>query len=382
MGRDSDVIDRWLDALPGGADLPFWPPPDTLYSVARLYDGLSLDDPASWHKVWDTLVFDWTIGSDGKPRSLDPVETVATRLHDAAMDRLVRDFIDHENSCTIGFMGGHDILRTAVAYIRVARIASELRRRDFKIVTGGGPGLMEAANLGAFLAPFTDDEFNWAIKTLRAEPDYGSSRDKAVSEKQKSGWVQTAAVVRERLLGDWAAEPKPGGESLGIPTWYYGSEPPNLFASASGKYFMNSLREDGLVSVANSGLVFGKGSAGTVQEVFQNASYNYYRGKDKDGKDVDPTPMVFLDIDFWNPGPVTDAAAGAPLDAKRKPVFPLVQKLAADASPPFTDSLMLSSDPDEITEFLSAQNAHRVKPARHADLRLSRVNSVAAGRER
>src|SRR5579872_4608378 len=85
-----------------------------------------------------------------------------------------------------------------------------------------------------------------------------------------------------------AAEPKRGGDSLGIPTWYYGSEPPNLFASLAGKYFMNSLREDGLMSIANGGLVFGQGSAGTVQEVFRNASYNYYRGKD-----VAATPMVF-----------------------------------------------------------------------------------------
>jgi hypothetical protein len=42
---------------------------------------------------------------------------------------------------------------------------------------------------------------------------------------------------------------------------------------------------------------------------------------------------------------------------------------------------MLSNDPDEMTEFLSSQNAHRVKPSRRADLRLSSVYSIAAGRE-
>jgi hypothetical protein len=377
MGQDSRVIDAWLKALPGAGDLLFWPPPAALYTVADLYDGFSPDDPDSWREAWDTRVFDWTLGSDGKARELGEVETVATRLHDAAMDRLVRDFIDPANGRTIGFMGGHDVPRTDAAYARVARIARELRRRAFKIVTGGGPGLMEAANLGAFLAPFTDEAFDGAIKSLRAEPDYGSSPDKAVAQIQKTGWIRSAAEVRERLLGGWAREAKPGGESLGIPTWYYGAEPPNMFASASGKYFMNSVREDGLVSVANGGLVFGKGAAGTVQEVFQNASYNYYRGKDEDGNYVDPTPMVFLGMDFWNPGPAADAAADAPLDPRRKPVFPLVQKLSNDAVAGFSQSLMLTSDPDAVVEFLCSRNADRVGPARRADMRLSCVNALA-----
>ena len=43
----------------------------------------------------------------------------------------------------------------------------------------------------------------------------------------------------------------PESVSLGIPTWYYGNEPPNLFASHAGKYFFNSVREDGLVSIAD-----------------------------------------------------------------------------------------------------------------------------------
>jgi len=328
MAQEPPAIEAWLTALPGAADLPFWPPPTALYSVAKLHNGLSLDDPAPWRNTWDTTVFNWTLGPDGRPRSLDAAEAVATRLHDAAMDRLVCDYVDHRNSATIGFMGGHDVLRTEVAYARVARIARELRRRGFKIVTGGGPGLMEAANFGAFLAPHGEDEFGAAIEILRTAPDYGSSQDPATAEQQKSGWIHSAAEVRKTLLGGWDAQTGQGGDSLGIPTWYYGSEPPNLFASMSGKYFENSLREDGLVSVANGGLVFGKGSAGTVQEVFQNANYNYYRGEA-----VAATPMVFLDIDFWNPGPITDAAAGAPLDPKRIPVFPLIEKLSANATP-------------------------------------------------
>jgi predicted Rossmann-fold nucleotide-binding protein len=68
-------------------------------------------------------------------------------------------------------------------------------------------------------------------------------------------------------LGAFMAEPA-ASSNLGTPTWVYGSESPNLFATSVAKYFYNSLREEGLVSVANGGIVFGKGDAGTVQEVF------------------------------------------------------------------------------------------------------------------
>jgi hypothetical protein len=32
-----------------------------------------------------------------------------------------------------------------------------------------------------------------------------------------------------------------------IPTWFYGYEPPDVFASAMAKYFSNALREDVLL---------------------------------------------------------------------------------------------------------------------------------------
>jgi hypothetical protein len=362
-GSSSD-LKTWLAAFPSGTNLPFWPPPDALYAVADLYAGYSLADPDSWRQAWDTQVFEWTLDEEGKPRSFSDGEMVAARLHDAAIDRLVRRFVDPRHKVTVGFMGGHDILRTDPSYAQVGRLARELRRRDFHIVTGGGPGLMEAANFGALLAPHADAEFDAALAVLRRAPDYGASRDAATAEAHKRDWLQAAALARQTLLGRWDAPPKPGGDSLGIPTWYYGSEPPNLFATHSGKYFLNSLREDGLVSVANGGLVFSKGAAGTVQEVFQNANYNYYRGDE-----VAATPMMFLGVDFWNPSAANDAAADGELGPGRLPVFPLMQALAAHAAPPFTDSLLLSDDPDRIARFLGERNADRLKP-RLGDVRL------------
>ncbi len=362
----SQPLETWLRGLPDAEGLHFWPPPARLYTVADLYHGLVPGHANSRRRTWDARVYDWTLGPDGKPRDLTAIQTVATRLHDAAMDRLIRDFVDHDHARTVGFMGGHGVERTEPAYERFARIARTLRWRGFKIVTGGGPGLMEAANFGAFMAPHDEAAFEAAMTTLRAAPNCGNG-DAGQAEARKWAWTMAAVEVRETLLGSWSAPETPGGESLGVPTWYYGAEPPNLFASASAKYFMNSLREDGLVSIANGGLVFGKGEAGTVQEVFQNANYNYYRGAD-----ITATPMAFFGAEFWNPA----VAGEGPKDPERKPVFPLVSALAAQADHPFSGELILSDDPDEIVSFLIAHNADRERCVRCADQRLASVNAV------
>ncbi|MGI8754319.1 MAG: LOG family protein, partial [Acidimicrobiales bacterium] len=80
--------------------------------------------------------------------------------------------------------------------------------------------------------------------------------------------------------------------SIGIPTWLYGHEPPTPLASAHAKYFENSVREDGLLAIAKAGVIYAQGSAGTLQEVFQDAAQNYYGSVDGVR-----SPMVFLDLD-------------------------------------------------------------------------------------
>jgi predicted Rossmann-fold nucleotide-binding protein len=295
----SGELKNWLEQMPGRENLPFFTPPPRLYTIKDLYDGYKVDSPQSLDTVFDTRVYKWTRDGAGKIRMLNHEETVAARIHDTVMDKHVADFVDPTKRITIGFMGGHSITRTAVAFTRVARMARELRRRGFMIVTGGGPGLMEAANFGAFMAPYDDDKFLQAVNLLRQAPTYGgvcTNSKEGCSSFEKAEWLEAALRVRELVLGDWERPEEDGSSNLGIPTWFYGAEPPNMFATVAGKYFFNSLREDGLVSIANGGLIFGKGEAGTVQEIFQNSSYNYYR----DGE-MSATPMVFYDIDFWDP---------------------------------------------------------------------------------
>ena len=84
-----------------------------------------------------------------------------------------------------------------------------------------------------------------------------------------------------------------GGPSVGIPTWFYGHEPPNPFATLIAKYFQNAVREDTLLHRCNAGIVFLPGAAGTVQEIFQDACENYYAPR------AAVAPMILLGREHW-----------------------------------------------------------------------------------
>ena len=120
---------------------------------------------------------------------------------------------------------------------------------------------------------------------LAAAPAYDPSID---------AWVAAAYQVRDR----WPAAD--AGRSLSIPTWFYGHEPTNLFATMIAKYFANALREDTLLHRCRGGIVFFPGQAGTVQEIFQAVTENFYA--------AGPTlvaPMILVGVDYW-----TSSAAG------------------------------------------------------------------------
>jgi len=356
------ALDAWIAAFPAPADIPFRPKPagpgvaGGLYTVASLYDRLDPDDPGSWDRTYDHAAYAWFVDSaTGKPRRLRLAEAIAARIHDANITAAIDRHLLEGRTKVVGFMGGHGNSRRDPAYRQFAAMARTLRRKGLQIVTGGGPGLMEAANLGAFLAPFGDDELDRCLQTL-AGADHGPDQ---------AGWLRTACETRARLLGgDWKAEAPAASRNLGIPTWHYGNEPPNLFATAIGKYFYNSVREDGLVAVASGGLVFGAGAAGTVQEVFQDVTRNYYRAPGES-----PTPMVFVGRDFWDPA-AYDATTAAP-DPGRAPVYPLVLKLGADGG--FSDALVLCDDVEDMVSFLAAADLAAGDAPTIAGARLARI---------
>ncbi|MFG2028474.1 LOG family protein [Streptomyces sp. NPDC048825] len=271
--------------FPPVPDLPFDPYRGHVYTPGELF--ASLDK--GYEQTPDALAYAWfqQTKADG-----DVYASMLRSVHDDsvsdALDELLR------GTRVVGVMGGHAMARGTQAYERAARLGRALAQAGFTVATGGGPGAMEAANLGAYAAPYDDAMLEDACQLLGKASSFMPSI---------TDWARCAFEVRER----W---PK-GNHSVGIPTWFYGHEPPNAFASHIAKYFANATREDGLLARSNAGVVFLPGAAGTVQEVFDNATPNYYESRGE------PTPMVLVDRVHWT---------------ERLPVWPLLQSLARNRS--------------------------------------------------
>jgi predicted Rossmann-fold nucleotide-binding protein len=335
------------------------------YTVGDLYAGLH-EDGAGWERTPDFQGFQFFMDIEKKvPKPLSFVESAAARLHDTAQERALSDLLRERD--VVAIMGGHDFKRcltdeevaagTPDVYWDCVAIAKALTEAEFLVVTGGGPGLMEAGNFGALLAGATPETMARVRELLTNHP-FNSQE-----------WRSTAIAARKLILGgSWTEQPPPAQVSVGIPTWFYGHEPPNFFASHHSKMFFNSLREDGLVTLANKGIIFFEGNAGTVQEVFQDIAQNYYRQPRESA-----TPMVFFNTDgYWDrPCAELMAPTGMSRD-RRKPLLPLVKQLAAEKR--FTDAVLVTISPVDAVEFLKRGKSDR--RLRKADTRLA--NTVAS----
>ncbi|MCX4765323.1 LOG family protein [Streptomyces sp. NBC_01275] len=271
--------------IPG---LSFDPYRGFVYSPDELFASLNEGD-AGYEGTPDALTYAWfqRTKSDG-----DIFASMLRSLHDDAVsDALDEVLLDAR---VVGVMGGHAMARGTQEYAGAARLGRELARAGLTVATGGGPGAMEAANLGAYAAPFGDEMLTEALQLLAKAPEFTPS----ITE-----WARAAFEVRAGWPG--------GGPSVGIPTWFYGHEPPNAFAGHIAKYFSNATREDGLLARCTAGVVFLPGAAGTVQEIFDNATPNYYESRGE------PTPMVLVDRAHWT---------------ERLPTWPLLRALARERS--------------------------------------------------
>ena len=316
-------------------DVPFNAFRNTLYTADTLYEGYELGNPDSYKNCFDNKVYQHYLRM-GKTAT-DVKETLARTLHDRAISDCVHELLSHyDERKIIGIMGGHGLLRTDPMYRKIVCISKQLTERGYLMVSGGGPGAMEATHLGAFLAGRTKEDVDKALNILSTAPSYKDREwlDTAmrVIDCFRSEGVKECRSVNNSLASNPSSlisHPSSQSASLGIPTWLYGHEPATPFATHIAKYFENAIREDSILTIAKGGIIYSPGSAGTMQEIFQDAVQNHYLSFGY------ASPMIFLGTDYWT---------------KEIPVYPLLEQLMQNGR---YKNLILSIG-DEIEEIVEA----------------------------
>lgn len=278
-GRLSPALDAHLRlhgalVFPTDPHAPVNPYRATLYQPHELYDGLA---ERGYEQTPDALAYHWS--RDATLRH-DVFVSLLRAIHDDSVSDALTEFLG--DSPVVGVMGGHALSRESEAYAGAARLGHQLASAGLVVATGGGPGAMEAANLGA-LCP-TEGALRDALGRLAGIPSFRPSID---------DWAGIALEVHDDVLRKPVADSRV--RSIGIPTWFYGHEPPNVFCNGIAKYFSNAVREDGLLARSTAGLVVLRGAAGTVQEIFQSVTPLYYAEAERA-----LPPLVLVGIDHWS----------------------------------------------------------------------------------
>ena len=289
----------------GNGERPYLVRPERLYTRADLMQGWY---PGADHSATlDGRIYAYVKAHGG--RAPDVEEGLAQRTHDHFIDVALADFLMQTGRPVVGVMGGSSTVAADPNYRRVVQLTASLTKRGYLVVGGGGLGIMEAANLGAYLADRSDTDRDDAVDALAAAPAWATD---------PAGYMGVADAIRDRFA--------PGGVSLAIPAWVIAGEPISQFASHIAKYFSNSIREDGMLAVATAGIVFAPGGAGTMQEIFQDAAQNASRAFGR-------SPMAFLDSQHYR------VETG---------LYPALERQAARLG--FADLLSVSDEPEQVLD--------------------------------
>ena len=268
-------------------EVPFNTYPNRLYNKDSLYNDFDYHNPETYVNTQDKIIYDYFQQTLERNSIKD---SLAQRLHDHSITDTMHEFIsNYDERRLVAIMGGHKVKRTDAMYLQIARLSKTLTENGYLMLSGGGPGAMEATHFGAWMSGRSEEELLRAAATLAEAPVY--------SDKY---WLASSFRVMEMF-------PEPLNNSLGIPTWHYGHELPTPFATHIAKYFENSVREEGLLAIAKGGVIFTPGSAGTMQEVFQDLAQNHYESYGY------ASPMIFLNVEFWT---------------KSRPIFPIIQQMS------------------------------------------------------
>lgn len=297
-----------------GGDMLYSAGRDSLYTVDELMAGYRSDAPM---QSLDARIAAH-VAAAGIPPA-DVVEAIAQVVHDQGVDQAMRAYVAAsiaKGRHVAGVMGGSSAPRDAPAYRLAAETAKALSEAGFLVATGGGLGIMEAGNLGAYFAGHPQEELEAAIDELKRWPTY---------DGHEAQYIDSARAIT-------AGRP-PGSPSLAVATWRFADEPISQFATHIAKLFQNSVREDGLLSIADAGVTYFAGGFGTLREIFQDLAQNDFAAPPHQ------MPMVFVDT----------AAYGAPGSP-----FHLARARAGQAKPRFDDLITLADSADSVVAAITA----------------------------
>jgi predicted Rossmann-fold nucleotide-binding protein len=309
-GTVTDRLDAHLRAggalvFPAVTGAPIDPYRSRLYSPEELYRGLE----HGYASTPDWQAYSWWLDPAGRT---DVFATMLRAIHDDSVSDALRETLTGRR--VVGVMGGHAVSRGTATYRQAAELGHSLASSGVLVLTGGGPGAMEATGLGARLHEQDRTVLDEAIDLLATVPDFTPD-------------VGAWASVGMRVRSTWPAPRQTA--AVGVPTWFYGHEPSTPLASWHAKLFSNAVREDLLLAGSTAGLVVLPGAAGTVQEVFQATTHNYYAGADQ------VVPTVLVGVEHWT---------------RTLPVWPLLQRLGEGR--PMGEHIHLVEDVADVVAIL------------------------------
>ena len=199
-----------------------------------------------------------TTGSCAPETDGDIFASMLRGIHDDAVSDALDELL--VGARVVGVMGGHAMERGTAAYAGAARLGRALaragphggHRRRSRRDGGGQPrrlrGTLRRTDAGR----------------RPGHPGQGALLP-ALHHRLGPGRLRRTRPLARTAAPRWASRPGSTATSRS-----------NAFAPRIAKYFANATREDGLLARCNAGVVFLPGAAGTVQEIFDNATPNYY----------------------------------------------------------------------------------------------------------
>jgi predicted Rossmann-fold nucleotide-binding protein len=277
---DKDLLEKLTltnNYILSSMHLPFELFPRKLYEIQDLYDHFDPEIPNSYKNSRDFEIYTHFTDHQNKQK-LSTFLQVTESIHDASIRIALFEYIRYRNldKRIVGVMGGHKVSRKEEEFYKIAVISKTLTERGYVMTSGGGPGMMEATHLGAYFAGRKISELEDAISILEDAPFFSDEY-----------WLVKSYEVKEKY------PPLTKQMSVGVPTWVHGHEPPNPFPGKIAKFFAASIRQEVLIQIAKAGIIFSRGSAGTLREIYQTVEQNHYNLWDN------KYPMVFFDKQYW-----------------------------------------------------------------------------------